>query len=315
MALGWLLLLIAGLIVLLLAADLFTDKAGILGRAAGMSAFLIGVTIVAIGTSLPELVSSVLAVLRGADGIVIGNVIGSNVANLGLVLATAGIIGGHIAIQRQITVLDLPFLVASTVLLIVVSLSGTVDRIEAVMLLLMLVVFFHFSINQPAHLRDAEHDDDQRPDRRALPLALVLLGVASVLIFASADLVVQSVIGAAVALGAGTEQLAATVVALGTSLPEVAVTITAARRGQAELAVGNVIGSNIFNALAVTGAAALVAPVTVPAAMLTIGLPALVGITALTLFMLLTQALTRWEGWLLALIYLHFVLWVAGIIG
>lgn len=315
-AAGWSIFLVASLFVLLKAADLFTEKAGFLGRAAGMSSFLIGVTIVAVGTSLPELVSSVLAVLRGADGIVLGNVIGSNIANLCLVLAIAPIIAGHVQIRRQLISLDLPFLVAATVLLTLVVLSGTVGRIEALILLFALGVFLHFTIFQPDHLKlnaaeQAAEEEAGDKDGSVL-VGVVFLVLSAVFIFVSADIVVQSVIGAASTFGISTDTLAATVVALGTSLPEVAVTVSAARMGKAEMAIGNVLGSNIFNALAVTGVAALVAPIGVPPAMIAIGLPVMLASTAMTVFMLQAQYLSRWEGLLLILVYVHFILWIAG---
>jgi cation:H+ antiporter len=310
-ALVWGGLLTLSLAFLVKSADVFTDAAEVLGRSIGLAPFVIGVTIVALGTSLPELVASVLAVWRGASEIVMGNVIGSNIANLGLVLGLAAIIGGRLTIERQLSFVDLPFLMGVTVLGALMSLSGTVDRLESLVLVGALVVYLHLCVRAP---RLVEADEDERARGVGLTRAAVLLVLAGAIIYASAEGTITAILELARAYAVTTETLAVTVVAIGTSLPEVAVTALAARRGRAELAVGNIVGSNVFNLLAVAGLAGLIGPLAVPSSLLTIALPTMVGATLVAVVMLQSQVVTRWEGWLLMLAYAWFLGAISGVL-
>ncbi len=303
--------LVVSLALLIRSADVLTDAAETIGRGFGLAPFVIGVTIVAFGTSLPELVSSVLAVVRGASEIVMGNVIGSNIANLGLVLAIAAVVEGRMRVQRPLAYIDLPFLAGATLLGAFVALSGTVDRLESLLLLGALAIYLHLCVQAP----DGERTDEPQSEPRAgLAWSAIVLAVAAGCIYLGAEGTVRSILALARAYAVTTEALAVTVVAIGTSLPEVAVTALAARRGRGELAVGNIVGSNVFNILAVAGIAGLVGPLAVPATLLHLALPVMLGTTLLAVVMLQMQVLTRWEGLLLLLIYAWFLLAVAGLV-
>ena len=302
--------LVVSLALLVKSADVFTDAAEVLGRAIGLAPFVIGVTIVALGTSLPELVASVLAVWRGASEIVMGNVIGSNIANLGLVLGLAAIIAGRLKIERELSFVDLPVLVGVTVLGALMALSGTVDRLESLVLVAALAVYLHLCVRAPRLVEE----ERARAGGLALPRAALLLVLAAVVIYAGAEGTVIAILALARAYAVTTETLAVTVVAIGTSLPEVAVTALAAGRGRAELAVGNIVGSNVFNLVAVAGLAGLIGPLAVPESLLTIALPAMVGLTLVAVVMLQSQVVTRWEGWLLMLAYAWFLAAISGVV-
>ena len=304
----WLLVLVASLAVLVKGADWFTGAAERIGLWLGMPSFLVGVTIVAIGTSIPELVACVLAVLRDASEIVPGTVIGSNVANLLLILPLAAIVGGRVQIQYALVNVDLPFFAGSAFLLAFIAWDGGIGRFEALLCLLALAVYLHHGV--AASRKAAREDEDgSRPGAgwRAWLKAVLTLIVSGALIYGGAEFTVRSVVELARLLEIGREVIAATAVALGTALPEVSVTIAASRRGKAELAVGNVLGSNVFNALAAVGVSGLVGPIVVPASIIGFALPLMLAATVLVCFMIMENEFTRWEGWLLVIFYAYFL--------
>lgn len=273
-----------------------------------MPHFLVGVTIVSIGTSTPELVASVLAVLRGSSEIVAGNVVGSNVTNLLLVLGLAAIIGGRLRIDYDLVRVDLPFLVGSAFFLALVLWSGGVSRSEGVLSLCGLGLYVWYALAGKAPI---ERELDGREsaiaaEPRWLRSTLVLIGAAG-LIYLGADWTVEAVVRISGLVGIGAEVIAASAVALGTSLPEVAVTVAAAQRGRPELAIGNVLGSNVFNAFAVIGASALVGALVVPPSIVNFGLPVMIIATLLAFFMIMEKEMTKWEGWLSLLFYVYFL--------
>jgi cation:H+ antiporter len=304
----WSAVLLVSLLLLLKASDWFTTAAERIGYGFGLPGFLVGVTIVAVGTSLPELVSSVLAVLRGAPEFVAGNVVGSNITNLLLILGLAAILGGHFRVRYELINVDLPFLAGSAFFLALVLWSGTVSRAEGFLSLCGFGLYLWYALARrppPAGEPD-ERELELARHPRWLRSSLVLVACAG-LIYVGADWTVRSVVEISGLLGIGAEVIAASAVALGTSLPEVAVTIAAARRGQPELAVGNVLGSNVFNSFAVIGASALVGPLAVPASLLAFALPLMVLATLLGFFMIMEKEMTKWEGWLSLLFYVFFL--------
>ncbi|MCB1832623.1 MAG: calcium/sodium antiporter [Geminicoccaceae bacterium] len=304
----WPALLIVSLAILVKASDVFTDAAETIGRIAGLPHFVVGATIVAIGTSLPELVSSVLAVLHGTPEIVAGNVVGSNIANLLVILGLAAVIDGHVRIRHRIALVDLPFLLGSTFLLALVLWDGSVGRVEAVILLSALAVYMHYVLTQTRSDGDGDGEAGAtRTGRGGVVRPVLMLLGSALFILAGADGTVTSAIGIGRTLDIGAEIIAASAVAFGTSLPEVSVTVAAARRGNAEMAVGNVLGSNIFNALAVTGISAATGMLVVPASLIGFAVPIMLVATLLVYFIVMQQEMTKWEGALLLLFYVFFI--------
>ena len=310
----WSLLLIVSLAVLIKASDWFTAAAERVGLALGMPAFMVGATIVALGTSLPELASSVLAVLRGASEIVAGNVVGSNIANLLLVLGLAAIVDGHLRVRFELINVDLPFLAGSAFFLALVLWDGRVGRAEATLCLAGLAIYLWYALRGRPPLRPPADEAASAPAGEGVPASrpawvrdgLVLVASAG-LIYLGADLTVRAVVEIAHLAGIGAEVIAASAIALGTSLPEVAVTITAARRGRTEIAVGNVLGSNVFNSFAVVGVSGLVGPLVVPESIVGFAVPVMVIATVLAFFVIMEKEMTKWEGWLMILFYVYFI--------
>ncbi|WP_178916066.1 calcium/sodium antiporter [Natronomonas gomsonensis] len=306
-------LFVVSLAVLLVASDGFTSAAERIGLSFGISPFVIGVTIVAGGTSLPELVSSMLAVSQGASEIVMGSVVGSNVSNMLLVLGIAAVVGGDIRIIRDLVEVDLPLLVASAVFLILAVWNSPFSWYEGILALAALAVYVHFTISEKdryvgmlvEELVEDEADAENPPDAGAKTYALLV--VSMVVVFGAAYVLVESIVDISGSLGIGTELIAISAVALGTSLPEVVVSVMAVRRGLPGLAVGNVLGSNLFNSFLVTGVPSLIGDLAVPDSIRGYGLPVMVLVTVLYFFITQDREITRSEGTILLLLYVLFV--------
>jgi cation:H+ antiporter len=314
---------VVALALLLVASEWFTSAAERIALSAGVSPFLIGATIVAGGTSLPELVSSVLAAVEGEPGIALGTAVGSNIANIFLVLGIAAVAARRLQIDRELVRVDLPLLMASAVFLLIVAWDGSIRWHEGVIGLLGLAVYVHFTLSTRTRLDEVvdelveEHTEravdeevitdrtDVEPDVTVRTYA-VLVGSLGV-VFVAASQLVGSLLAIAAALDVGTELVAMTAVAVGTSLPEIAVSLTAIRRGSSELTVGNVLGSNVFNTFAVVGVPALLVPVPAAPSVRTFALPVMILATLLYYFITQDREITRWEGFALVLLYAAFV--------
>jgi cation:H+ antiporter len=295
-----LVLFCVSLFALVKASDWFVSAAENIGLALGVSPFIIGVTIVAFGTSLPELASSIAAVLAGSSEIVVGNVVGSNITNILLVLGFTVVIGKEIKLDFNVMDVDMPLLIASAFLLWFVLSDLHVSLIEAIIFLGALVVFLLNSV--------LKKNPDKKEDReKVLPKDVLMLIGGGVFVYLGATFTIAAIEKISVLLEFPPEIIAVTGVALGTSLPEVVVSITAARKGSAAIAVGNVLGSNIFNTYAVMAIPALIGPLEIPADMLTFHIPFMIAMTFLFALVCLSGKITRWEGTMLVLLYVYFI--------
>jgi cation:H+ antiporter len=312
---------------LLASAEAFTRSAERIGVGLGISPFVVGATVVAAGTSLPELSASVIAGLAGEPGIVVGNVVGSNVANVLLVLGTTAAVAGRIDVDRELMRVDLPLLVASAGFLWLALADGAFAWYEGALALVGLVIYLQFAISDAFRLEEPVEDvladvtgepvdvDPRAPRDPAALAPDVSIGARTVLVafvallgvFASANYLVESILDIAVGVGVGTEVVAITAVSVGTSLPEIGVSVAAVRQGNADIAVGNVLGSNVFNTFAVMGVPSLLAPVTVPSSVNRYALPAMLLATALYFFIAQDNEITRYDGFALLLLYATFV--------
>ncbi|MBA3917607.1 MAG: calcium:sodium antiporter [Gemmatimonas sp.] len=310
------------LALLLAAARFFTNAAQRVGLAFGMSPFVVGVFIIAIGTSLPELVASLLSVREGASEIVPGNVLGANAANLllnmGLVSALAT--GGRIVLGEEYLFIDLHFLMGAMLAVATTMADGRIVAIEGGLLLLAYALYMTYLVVEGrTPSAEAEHADamsEVKQRRASLARDAGILVVAGVLIYVGGDMTVRALQDVSLALGISAAVASVTILSIGTSLPELVVSVSAARAGQASMAVGNVLGSCVFNALAVAGAAGLASGsdgVVVTDALRYFALP-FVGASAL-LFYLLTQdkRISRWEGMLFLILFLLFMVKMGGL--
>jgi len=313
----WILIFVTCIYILIRSSDKFTDAAEELGLALGISPFIVGVTIVSIGTSLPELISSIVAVVQGSSQIVVGNVIGSNITNIFLILGLAALIGRRMRLTRELIHVDLPFLIGSAFLFTIMVWDGVFTAGEAVLSLLAFVAYLIYVI-QTEKRADKEIRSEMKKELRHRPKiranTIGKLAFTALLIYISAHLTITAVIQFSSITNIGTEIIALTAVALGTSLPELMVTISAARKGKPEMAVGNILGSNIFNTLLVMGIPAFIGSIFIPKSILYFGLPIMLIATLLFFFSTQDRDITRWEGILLLIFYILFITKVVGIL-
>ncbi|SMX38302.1 calcium/sodium antiporter [Maliponia aquimaris] len=302
-----------GLLILLLAGDALVKGAVNLSLRVGIPALIVSLTIVAFGTSAPELLISIKAAMEGAPGIALGNVVGSNTANVLLVLGIPAMITVMHTSQCD-TRKSFVQMMAATVLFIALAFRGVFDWMAAALMLAVLAVILASQLRDAlAHraagevVEDLEEPEGADPDmpwwKISLFLALGLIGLPL-----GADLLVDSAEEIARMIGVPDAVIGLTLVALGTSLPELATTVMAAIRRQADVAIGNVIGSNLFNLLAIIGVASLITPIEVAPGFLQFDLWVMLGSSLLLMpFVFFGRDLTRSWGVVLSVLYVSYV--------
>ena len=310
--------LFGGVIGLYLGAHWLVFGAAGLGKAVGARPIVIGLTVVSLGTSAPELVVCVLAAVGGSSDLAIGNALGSNLANIGLILGVTAIVQ-PLGVNRRMVVREIPAMLLITLLVYPLIMDHDVSRPDGAILLMVLVFYLGALLKSarretPAMLQEFEAHSDEieaMPKSLAKNILLVLLG--SALLVLGGRIIVVSAIHIATGLGISELLIGGTVVAIGTSLPELATTVVAATRNEADIAVGNVIGSNIFNLTAVLGAAAVVEPLSIASGVLDREFLAVVVLSVLVWPVAWTGLkVRRWEGLLLLMVYAVLWLWLGG---
>ncbi len=301
----------ASLALLVKSSDFFTDAAEKIGLLLGLPSFIIGVTIVAIGTSIPELVSSLVAVDSGATGFVISNVVGSNITNIFLIIGIASVIGSSsLLITYDLVSVDLPLFVGSAFLLALEASDLRFSLGEAWLNIAAYIMYMFYTVKGSG---DNPSSEDEEPpvqverSRRSLIRQILTLVLSSIFIYIGARYTIDSLQQIATLLKINQDIITVSVVALGTSLPEMAVTVSATRKGQAELAVGNVLGSNVFNTFMVMGIPGLSGSLIVPTEIYDVAIPTMVAGTILLFFATQDKKLTLWEGWLFFILYAWFI--------
>ena len=305
----WSLIFLVTLITLIISADFFIKSSERIGLAMDIPPFIIGVTLIAIGTSLPELVTSIAAVTSAAENssIVLGNVVGSNITNICLVLGVVSLLGGKIQLKFDILKVDMPMLLGAAFLLFLTVWNGRFSLYEGLICIAGAVFYLAYIF------RLAKSDKEtiiETPDEEDIPFnwkeVLILIGSAVVIYF-SAEYNVKAIVKLSQILEIGKEFIALTAVSLGTSLPELVVSIVAVRTGNGEMAVGNVLGSNIFNVFAVMGIPRLFGVIEVPESILEFSLPAMMVASIIFFIVVFDKIISRWEGLVLLLLYALFI--------
>jgi cation:H+ antiporter len=253
--------IILGFIGLIWSADRFVEGAAALAKNLGMTPIMIGLTIVSIGTSAPEIIVSISAAFNQSGALAVGNALGSNLANIGLVLGITAVMT-PIPIARRLLRRELPILIVATVAASYCLIDGALSRIDGIILLLALCLIFTCLVKSKSHQPDAEHlaDVEHIPDVNFGKAWLLFLFGLGLLIISSQALV-WGAKTIAIDLGISELVIGLTVIAVGTSLPELAATVASALKGHHDLAIGNILGSNLFNLLAVMALPGLIAPV------------------------------------------------------
>jgi len=302
------LILVFGFILLIKGADFFVDGASSTASNFKVSKSLIGLTIVAFGTSAPELAVSIKAIASGSTDLVLGNVIGSNILNILLILGLAAVIH-PLAIKKETIRKEIPICILISSLLVVlfldVSLNAApeniITRSDGIAILLFFAVFLYYLVSMALHSRDKNQREKPRWGLWR-SLGLTALGLAGI-VFGS-NFVVDSATTLATALGVSERVIALSVIALGTSLPELVTTVTASKKGEAELAIGNILGSNIFNICIVLGLPVALFGAVTPASFAAIDLFMLVFSAALLfVFSAISHKITRGEGIMMLLMF------------
>lgn len=314
------LLLAVGAVVLAYSGNRLVDFAAAVAEKARLTPAVIGLTVVAAGTSAPELVVSVTGALQGSPGIAMGNVVGSNIANIGLILGGCALML-PIPVARGILRFEYPFLLLASWIALLLSRDGILDRLEGVFFLGSMIGFTAYAVwvaRRATSAADRSVVGEVVPDRAALlsrkPVWILGLGIVAALagLVVGAQALVGSAVSLARALGVSDRVVGLTVVSIGTSLPELAVSFAAALRKQQELAVANVVGSNVFNLLMILGASSVARPLPVDPRMITVDLWVMMGFTLLLFPLVFREGmLSRGGGACLLAAYAAYVAWLA----
>ena len=312
--------LAVGIAVLVWSADVFVGGSAALARRCGMSSLLIGMVVIGFGTSMPEMLVSVLAAAEGSPSIALGNAYGSNTANIGLILGITALLA-PIAVARSVMRRELPLLLGATVVSYALFFNGVITRLEAAILLVLFIGILGFNIyNGKRQADEADNDLEAKPMSLGKSLLMVVGGL--VFLVGSSRLLVVCAIGIARALGVPDLIIGLTIVAVGTSLPELASSIAAIRKKEHDLVLGNIIGSNLFNTLAVVGLACIITPMTDGADREAVHMvvvrdyPVVLGLTILLVVVCIPwrrgckAVINRLEGAMLLLAYVAYICWI-----
>lgn len=312
--------LIAGLGLLLVGGNMLVQGASDLAKSLGVSSLVIGLTVVAFGTSTPELAVNLLASYDGNTDISFGNIIGSNIANIGLILGCAALIK-PLTISSTIITREIPMMVLASVVVLILAADQALkqslncfDRSDGLVFLMIFSVFMYYTVsevfrnrNQDALMTQAEASSGQRSLKKSM-ISLVYTLVGMVLLIAGGKVSVSTATSLAQSLGIPQVIIALTIVAIGTSLPELVTSVIATWKGQTDLAVGNVVGSNIFNLLLINGLSASLKSIPIPSPGGLFDLYVMIFMSVLLLMICITdqKRIVRWEGGLLLALYLSY---------
>ena len=305
-------MLIVGFVLLIKGADFFVDGSSDVAKKLRVPAIIIGLTVVAMGTSLPEAAVSISAGLKGSNELAISNVLGSNLFNLLVVVGLCAIMA-PVIVKKEIVKRDIPISIGAAIVLMILGLIGmSLGRVDAVVLLVLFVAFIVFLVLEALKARKQAGGADEEEEEKARPiwLCLVFIVGGAIAIMLGGDAVVDSAITIAYAAGMSENLVGLTIVAVGTSLPELVTSVVAARKKEVELSLGNAIGSNIFNILMILGLAGVISPLAVTAENI-IDLIVLMGVSALIwLVCFINKKLGRVMGICMVSFYIVYVVYL-----
>ena len=299
-------IIIIGIVCVLKGADFLTEGAAALARRVNIPEIVIGLAIVAAGTSAPELFVSLVSALKGTPDLAVGNVVGSNTMNCMLIVGCAAMVA-PMTISRSTVKKDIPFAVGASVLLMLLTLNNFLGRFDGILLLAGFVSFMVYSLRQ-AKNGQGDATTEEKQQNPWLSVLYIVLGLVGLVI--GSNLFVDHASSLALALGISEGVVGLTVVAGGTSLPELATSVVAARKGQSAIAIGNVIGSNVFNILLILGLTATISPLQIEG-ITTIDMAVmLISVALVWLFSFTRYTVERWEGAALVGGYLVYLAWL-----
>ncbi len=305
--------IVAGLVALVIGGELLVRGASLMAAAMRISPLIIGLTVVAFGTSAPELGVSLQAALSGTADVALGNVVGSNILNVLFILGAAALVAPLI-VSSQLVRLDVPLMIVASAAMWGMSLDGAISRIEGVVLFSGLIAYIIFCIRQSKSESPAVVDEFAQELPKVTPLtqsrfvqiALIVVGLG--FLGLGSKLLVSGAVAIAQMWGVSQLIIGLTIVAAGTSLPELVTSVVASFKGERDIAVGNIVGSNLFNILAVLGLSSIIAPggIAVSAAALRFDIPVMVAVTAICLPIFFTGIISRIAGGILLIYYVAY---------
>ncbi|EHG21734.1 K+-dependent Na+/Ca+ exchanger [Alloprevotella rava F0323] len=299
--------ILIGIIAVLWGADKFTDGAAAIARKMNIPEIVIGLTIVAMGTSAPELFTSVVSALKGSTGLALGNIVGSNIFNSLLIVGAAAAVA-PISISQATIIKDIPFALVASLLLTAVCLDGNLTHIDSLLLLIGFALFLAYTLQIA---RNGKTEDSKTEKSQALWKSILFIIIGLGCLIVGSNLFVSGASTVAEQLGVSDAIIGLTIVAGGTSLPELATSIISARKGQSGIAIGNVVGSNVFNILAILGITGFISPMTNLGGITTIDLTMLILSIILVWAMSFTKyKIERWEGSMLIVIFSFYLGWL-----
>ncbi|MEM9292974.1 MAG: calcium/sodium antiporter [Acidobacteriota bacterium] len=305
--------ILGGVVLLYLGGEALVRGASRVALRFGLSPLVIGLTVVAFGTSAPELAASLAAVYEGSEGIALGNVLGSNIANIGLILGLAALMRPLTA-ESVVLKREIPFMIFVSVLLVPMALDGAFQRFDGGLMLFFFVGYLFVLLRKGEAPPDVDEElGDLDPSEISVNREVVLIAVGIAMLVLGSDLLVQGAVEIARYFSVSEQVIGLTLVAFGTSLPELATSVVAARKGEGDIVLGNVIGSNIFNVLLVLGTTSLL--LEIPAALAAIQRDLITGLVfsvVVVIFLLVPKPLHlgRGEGSVLLAAYIGYIFWV-----
>ena len=300
------LLIIIGIVMVLWGADRLTDGATAVAQRLNVPQIVIGLTVVAMGTSAPEFFVSFVSALKGTTDMAVGNVVGSNIFNTMLIVGVAAVVA-PMTIAKNTVKKDIPCAVGASLMLAAMSLDNEISRLDAVLLFIAFLLFLAYTLRL-AKKGEKEEESVIKPIKPLKAVFLVLLGLVCLIV--GSNLFVESASAVAKTLGVSDAMIGLTIVAGGTSLPELATSVVAALKGRSSIAIGNVIGSNVFNILMILGITGAICPMDLHGITL-VDMGVLVGsILLLWVFSYTKYTVARWEGAVLTLLFAGYMGWL-----
>lgn len=298
------LFIVIGIVLVLWGADRLTDGAVAVAEKMKMPQIVIGLTIVAMGTSMPEFCVSLISALKGTSDLAVGNIVGSNIFNTLLIVGVSALLA-PMSIMKTTVRKDIPFALVASALLLIMCLDGDISRIDAAILFVMFLIFMYITLRGAKVQGTDVEEKEKKPMATWLSVVWILVGLACLI--GGSNLFVDGATAVATKLGVSEAVIGLTIVAGGTSLPELATSVVSARKGNSGIAIGNVLGSNVFNILAILGLTGVISPMTLKGITMTDLSMMVISIILIWLFSFTKYKIERWEGAILTAVFVGYI--------
>jgi K+-dependent Na+/Ca+ exchanger family protein len=298
------LFIVIGIVLVLWGADRLTDGAVAVAEKMKMPQIVIGLTIVAMGTSMPEFCVSLISALKDTSDLAVGNIVGSNIFNTLLIVGVSALVA-PMSIMKTTVRKDIPFALVASALLLIMCLDEDISRIDAAILFVMFLIFMYITLRGAKAQGTDLEEKEKKPMATWLSVVWILVGLACLI--GGSNLFVDGATVVATKLGVSEAVIGLTIVAGGTSLPELATSVVSARKGNSGIAIGNVLGSNVFNILAILGLTGVISPMTLKGITMTDLSMMVISIILIWLFSFTKYKIERWEGAILTAVFVGYI--------